>query len=58
MKKPKRAICTLTDEQHRDYKIACAQLGVTMSDDLHDHVGETIVRAAAEREKGNGIDQS
>jgi len=51
MKKPKRAICTLTDEQHRDYKIACAQLGVAMSDDLHDHVDETIVRAAAEREK-------
>ena len=51
MKKPKRAICTLTEKQHHDYKLACAQLGIAMSDDLHDHVDATIIRAAAEREK-------
>ena len=41
-----------------DFKLACLELYTTMADVLRDAIDETIVRAAAEREKGNGVDQS
>ena len=47
----RRAICTLTEQQHHDFKLACAQLDVAMSDVLRDAIDATIIRAAAEREK-------
>ena len=48
----------VTKETRHDFKLACLQLYTTMADVLRDAIDEAIVRAAAEREKGNGIGQS
>ena len=52
--KDKAIIARVTKSTHYDFKLACAQLDVAMSDVLRDAIDEAIVRAAAEREKGSG----
>jgi len=49
--KDKAIIARVTKSTHRDFKVACAQLGVTMSAVVEDAIDATIIRAAAEREK-------
>jgi len=57
-KRTKSVSCMLTPEEHRAFKIACAQLGISMDRLFRDTVAETIVRAsltpAAMAQKGDG----
>ena len=54
--------CMLTPEEHRAFKVACAQLGTTMDRCIHDTVTETITiasllpagRGLAQKEGGDG----
>ena len=53
---PKEAAINVrvTKSTRHNFKLSCLELYTTMADVLRDAIDETIVRAAAEREKRDG----
>ncbi len=45
--KEKRLAAIVTEEEHRQYKAACALLGTTIAAEIRDTMAETIARAKA-----------